>query len=148
MDFLGLFALVISLASVWYLARQVHDARKQAFGQFLLELDNHFVRYQDIHRGLIEFEQDYDHNANIALVWQYIGLFERCKILIDKGIIDVQTFIDFYGYRLSRLLEHDGIRENIELNADDHFHFNKLCEMVDEASKSLKKRPSQFDQGE
>ncbi len=136
MDFLGLFALVISLASVWYLARQVIDARKQALGQFLLELDNHFARYQDIHEGLIKFKQDYDHNANIVRVWQYIGLFERCKVLIDKGIIDIQTFIDFYNYRLSWLRAHPGIMENIQLNANHHRSFNALCVMVDNASKS------------
>lgn len=123
---------MVSVIGVIYIVFQVHDARKQAFGQFLFELDSQFQRYEEIHRSLMSASNN-RYNPFIqhqTETWQYIGLFERCKVLIDKRTIDLDTFVAFYGYRLERLIANENLRNAI--NGEPHLHqyFIKLCNQV------------------
>jgi hypothetical protein len=45
---------------------------------------------------------------------EYMGLFARCKVLIDSGVLDPHTFERQYGYRLRHLIRYRGARIRTE----------------------------------
>jgi hypothetical protein len=77
-------------------------------GQFLLQLDEAFRQFNDVHRSLMQPNEPdpewHPPDDNWTRVVLYMGLFERCKILIDYGLLDPEIFERQYGYRLRRIV--------------------------------------------
>ncbi len=77
-------------------------------GQFLLQLDEAFRQFDDVHRSLMKANEPdpawTPPGDNWTRVVLYMGLFERCKILIDYGLLDPEIFERQYGYRLRRIV--------------------------------------------
>jgi hypothetical protein len=93
-------------------AEQTQQVNK---GQFLLQLDEAFRQFDDVHRSLMKpSEPDpawTPPEDNWTRVVLYMGLFERCKILIDYGLLDPEIFERQYGYRLRRIVATQTILE-------------------------------------
>jgi hypothetical protein len=123
-----------------YVVIQVSDSRKQAYGQFLFELDTQFRAYEKLHQQLMSVDgADYEpsHDEMIE-VWRYVGLFERCKILLDNNTISMETFEAFYGYRLYSVVGNCAIRKSIKLSYRKYQYFIRLCNDVVKFKKRYK----------
>ena len=109
-------AVLITLVGVWYAALQLRAGQKTAKGDFLLRLDDAFQRHQEVHRRLRPGGGWADEihgpatQAEWIMVEQYMGLFERIKVMVDDGIIDLDTVDRLYGYRLFNIVGNPIIR--------------------------------------
>jgi hypothetical protein len=68
----------------------------------------------------------------MPLVEAYLGFFEHCNNMIDKGLIDIDTFKKIYGYRINNILENDSIR-NAKLTGkirESYKDFISLCKKL------------------
>lgn len=120
-----------TIVGLIYIAGQTSNTRKQAFGQFLFELDTRFQVYKDLHAQLMDSEEEFEPtDEDMPIIWQYVGLFERCKILIDHSTITLEVFDDLYGYRLYSVVANSKIRESIKLSHKRHRLFIQLCHDV------------------
>lgn len=123
-------SLVFTVVGLAFVAWQVSHTHKQATGQFLFELDSQFRSFADVHAELMD-----DHDATykpgpMSVVWSYIGLFERCKVLIDHRTLDMKTFDDFYGYRLYSVVANETFRDTVQRSPERHQYFIRLCNQV------------------
>jgi hypothetical protein len=109
--------VIVALFAALYAAKQLQTARKIAHGQFLLDLDEAFVRHRDIHmrlrpRGLWADGKTGPMSSDEWIATEsYMGLFERIKVLLDNGVIDFEVFCRLYGYRMSNIVANPRIRE-------------------------------------
>ena len=84
--------------------------------RFWLDLRTHFYRYDDVHRKLRPRGEwaSGDGPTTVdewAQVEAYMGLFEHCEMMLEKGLIDERQFSEIYKYRLSNLVANDTICE-------------------------------------
>ncbi|MCB9102631.1 MAG: hypothetical protein H6633_00065 [Anaerolineales bacterium] len=57
--------------------------------------------------------------ADWVAVEKYMGLFERVKVLIDNGLVDIDTIDKLYGYRVinivaNKVIYHKKIKDEAE----------------------------------
>jgi hypothetical protein len=98
---------------------QLKVARRIAGGEFILHLDDAFRHHEDVHRalrpggkwasGAAPTKDDYPD------IERYMGMFERLKIFVDDGLIDIETADHLYGYRIRNLVANPHIVEAKEL---------------------------------
>ena len=83
-------------------------------------------------------------NAEWAQVDAYMGLFERAKVLIDNGVLNMGTFVRLYGYRLDNILGNPMIVESkLEHEKELWSDFIALCAAVKEHERNhLPERPA------
>jgi hypothetical protein len=100
-----------------YAGIQLRASRKIARGEFLLQLDELFHPYNEVHTKLRPGgEWSSGHKGPVTVeewvsVERYMGLFERIKLLIDDGIIDLDTVDRIYGYRVLNIISNNVIRQ-------------------------------------
>jgi hypothetical protein len=123
-------SLLFTAAGLVFVAQQISDTRRQATGQFLFELDSQFQQYVDLQDALMDGDNPSYTPTDWPLVWRYLGLFERCKVLIDNHTIDMKTFEAFYGYRLYSVVANTAIRKSIASSHERHQYFIRLCNQV------------------
>jgi hypothetical protein len=107
-------ALVVP--SLIYAAVQLRESQKVARGDFLLRLDGVLNEHNEIHTRLRpggvwtkpgsgpESVEDW------VAVERYMGLFERIYVLVESGIVDVETIARLYGYRVFNIVANERIR--------------------------------------
>lgn len=62
----------------------------------------------------------------------YMGLFEHCEIMMNLGLIDVQTFSDIFAYRLRNIVANSLICEKkLRQEAESWKKFISLLQRFD-----------------
>jgi hypothetical protein len=129
-DLLTIIGFVATLIGLFFAYRQLiagqrtSDAtRKATQVQLLLQLGDQFRHFDDIHRCLMEaIDTGTPWNppaSQRTRVVQYMGLFERCKLLIDFDVLDISIFERQYGYRLRSIVETPAIKEKYLDDVDE-----------------------------
>jgi hypothetical protein len=105
-----LVAVIAAMIAGYFGFRSLQEAQGAALqarlvtsGQFLLQLQDAFRVHDALYRSLIEARKHVDWlppDEDWIAVTQYLGLFERCKILIDWQALDIPSFQRLYSYRL------------------------------------------------
>jgi hypothetical protein len=129
---------VIAIIVLWYTGRQVHQNTKISRGQFWLELEKMFSDHDDVH---IKLRPGGEWSTNAsgpstakewATVEDYMGLFEHCEILLDKGLIDIETFKSLFSYRLHNIIANETILVGkLIQESNDWRHFISLLNKLD-----------------
>ena len=99
-------------------AKQVELAEKTSRGQLWLQLRQLFINYDDINTNLRPGGDWYyasdsrptDDEMPKAEV--YMGIFEHCERLLEDDLIDQDTFISIYKYRLRNIVRNKRIRKD------------------------------------
>ncbi len=105
--------IILALFGLFYTARQLEASQKTARGEFLLHLDELFYQHDKVHRLLrpggdwADGESGPVTNDDWILVEKYMGLFERVKVLVDDGLIDIDTVYKLYGYRVFNIVDNE-----------------------------------------
>lgn len=135
-DVVNAITAIATIGGLVYIARQTHDTKRQAMGQTLFELDSQFKEFSGIHARLMSSSPEDDEGIeptypdDFLQIWSYMGLFERCLVLIEHGLLDMKTFYAFYGYRLYSVVWEDYVRNDVEGNPEQHQYFIRLCHAV------------------
>lgn len=139
-------AIIIGLAmtaiGLIYTAHQIKEARKVTRGQFLLHLDELFQQHYEVHLALRPGGKWKNHNSgpqfakDWAAVDKYMGLFERINILVNDGIVDIDTIDKLYGYRVHNLVRNPIINQaKLVEAAEDWQDFIELWHKLERARK-------------
>ena len=122
-------ALIITAIQVYLNGQQLRRNTEVNRGNFWLKLEEMSYRHDDIHLklrpkgdwtgkneegeykgpGIGKNEEGKDKSpkeqaAEWAQVEDYMGWFEHCKIMLDRGLIDATTFEKIFGYRLGNIV--------------------------------------------
>jgi hypothetical protein len=139
--------LVMTGIGLLYAGIQLRASKKIARGEFLLRLDEMFQQHREVHthlrpggiwagtgKGPASVE-------NWVAVEKYMGLFERIKVLIDDGIVDLATIERLYGYRIFNIVANDVIRQaKIEGEAKEYWQdFIELYQTLEKRRKRRRK---------
>ncbi|MRT91950.1 hypothetical protein [Ancylomarina sp. 16SWW S1-10-2] len=65
-----------------------------------------------------------------ALVDAYLGQFELCKTMLDKKLINLNTFREQYDYRIHNIINNESIKNKIKKEKDDWKTFIELCRIL------------------
>jgi hypothetical protein len=112
---IALLGFIGAVISILYAARQLRDSKRSAQGNFLLRFDEMLDRHDAVHKRLRP-GGDLASGETIApgdwpAIERYMGLFERIKILIDDGFIDLDAFDRLYGYRIDNITNNKQIKQ-------------------------------------
>jgi hypothetical protein len=96
---------IIALATLFYTAWQITQNTNASRATFWLALRNMFAEHRDIHIVLRNGNwTTYNNPQKWPQLEAYMGLFEHCMIMLDKGLIDWETFQRLYEYRLQNII--------------------------------------------
>jgi len=126
-----LFSMIAATFGIFTFYKQLDEGNKTSNAQFLIELRNMFATPERMKIHSIiqtnneqaiktytpqknELQQEIDQDGREELLDDYLGLFEFCKLLIDKGSLSEEDFLTFYKYRLENILKSDAIMEKFE----------------------------------
>jgi hypothetical protein len=131
--------IFLTLASLNNARKQLEAQRKTTMGDFLLRLDARFDKHYEVHLALRPGGKwssptfGPSNAAEWAPVEAYMGLFERVKVLIDNGVLDLGTFVRLYGYKLHNILANRIIVESkLERERESWSDFLALSAAVEE----------------
>jgi hypothetical protein len=129
--------VIVAATGLWYAGKQLHDSRAIAKADFLLRLDERFDQHNDIRVRLYGGKwKETDDHAQMAALVSYMGLFERIKILVDGGTIDISTVDRLYGSRLAQIVRHAWIvNKKLVGHKPGWADFVELCRAVAERRK-------------
>lgn len=128
---------LIAVIVLWYTARQLHQNTKISRGQFWLELEKMFSHRDDVHLKLRPGGEWSSNNRGPSTpqewlaVEDYMGLLEHCEILLEKKLIDMETFKSIFSYRLNNILANETIvREKLIDHREGWRRFIRLLEKL------------------
>jgi hypothetical protein len=124
----GAVAAVAAVVGFVFAGVQFSATKRATFSQFLLDLDDHFFRYWDVHVALMRTGK-WTHgrgpssNEEWASVEGYMGLFERLHALLENGTVKKDYVEHFYKYRLANLwanpvIYHEKLREGSNVRTE------------------------------
>ncbi len=109
---LGLFIATIAISvTAW----QVRKNTLVNQAQFWIELEKMFSTHDKVHLNLRPGGKWCNGNSgpkkteDWGQVEDYMGLFEHCKIMLSKKLIDKQTFESIFSYRLNNIVANKAI---------------------------------------
>jgi len=118
------------VGSLLYISRQVNVARQQTKGQFLLALDGHFEKLNEITARLLN-EEDYKPvGKGWGEIWQLMSVYERINIMVEDKIIDIAIVDRLYGFRLLAIVANDEIFRRVQSMGAEWQDFIDLCHAV------------------
>lgn len=120
---------------------QLEAAKRSQQAQTLLDFDQMLDRHKAVHKKLrpggewagaeIKLEPH-----DWAEIEQYMGLFERAKILIDDGFLAPEDFDHLFGYRVRNIRANPTIRrEKLEKRAYGWRYFLDLEKLLEDSRK-------------
>lgn len=146
---LGAFLTVMTTLGLHLLGQNKQDRINR--GNFWLEIEKMFKTYDDFYQHLrVKIGDWYGEDLkgptnvqnrsptiqsganNLALMRDYLGLFEHCNLLLKQKIIDLQTFENIYKTRVMGILSNKFIRgelmdeKNKKTWSDFHDLLNRL----------------------
>ena len=114
---LTLLGLLLAFVGLVYTAEQIRRARKISLADFLLKLDDQIRNYDEVHSKLRpggEWSQN-GKGPQAPQEWipveKYMGLFERIQLMVESGIIPLDTIERFYGYRVENIVNNEVIEQ-------------------------------------
>ena len=116
-DIATVAGILIAVLVLIYTAIQVRMSAKVSKGQFWLRLEEMFSCHDEVHiklrpGGEWSFPGTGPMTAEEwATVEDYMGLFEHCEIMLQKRLIDWDTFKKIFAYRLRNILANQRIVE-------------------------------------
>jgi hypothetical protein len=126
---------------------QLQESKKNSRGDFLLRLDEAFQLHRDVRANLGPGGRWYrgEHGPKFpeddAEVQTYMGLFERIHLLIEEGIINIDTVDRLYGHRFFFIVTNPIIyQERLVKHTQDWTDFIKLWKALEQSR--LKKNRS------
>lgn len=128
---IALLGAVGTVGSLIYAARQLRASKRSTQADLLFKFDEILNRYDEVHKALRPGGKW--RNTQISTdewpdVERYMGLFERIKIVIDDGFIDIGTFDRLYGYRIDNVTANHQINQEKLVNlASGWRDFNELA---------------------
>ena len=133
-------------AQLWAGQAQLKRQALTARGQFLLGLQERFRDHDPVHLSLRDRPGDYQWWAGDeptrtewAAIEAYMGLFERVWMLVQQGLLEVETVDRLYGYRIRNIVKNDSIRAaqlDNPIRARDWVDFVELWRALDEAHRA------------
>lgn len=146
-DLASLVASVVTVITLYFIYVQVQDAKKAAQGDVLLRLHEMFMSHNPIHRKLTKsgWKPTEDDGLDEVDLYNYLGLFERLKILMDRGMIGIREVEKLYWYRVNNLLLNEYVRGQIEADKDNWKHFISLCKSLAELKRPTAKSNDEKD---
>ena len=100
----------VAVGALLYTALQVRKNTLTSRASFWLELEKMFQAHDPVHLNLRPGGRWSDGVSGplspqewVALE-DYMGLFEHCEIMMNSGLVDVQTFSDIFVYRLHNIV--------------------------------------------
>ena len=106
------FAVIAAFIAGYYAKGQLDEAKKTAYGDFLLHLDEMFRYYESVHTKLhpkgnwSKGKHSPETVEDWVAVSGYMGLFERIQLLLENDIIkELDTADRLYGYRLFNIVK-------------------------------------------
>jgi hypothetical protein len=111
--------------------------RHHVFGQLLLQLDAAFQQHAPVHiklrpDGPWGEKQGCPSDKDWPSVEAYLGLFERVKVMIDLGLLEIDPICRFYGYRVGNIWSNNCIRRiKLEERAEYWKDFIQLTELLE-----------------
>ncbi len=127
--------IVIALRNLSGMSKDKTKEKEMSQGLYLLEFDKMIDRYDDINIKLRPNGEWTKKNSFEGFEWaqieRYMGLFERIKLLIDDGFIDIDVFDRLYGYRIKNITVQPLIKEvKLENNASGWKDFIELARKI------------------
>lgn len=100
----GVFLAAVALIFNAFIDRRNAQVAKAEFG---LKLEDMFARYHDVDINLRPggkwLKNGPTSREEWALFDDYLGLFEHCEIMMQKSLVDFETFDKLYGYRIKNI---------------------------------------------
>lgn len=118
------FAAVLTLG---YAVLQLRQNTSIARAQFWIELEKLFSLHDEVHLKLRPGGEWAGNSGGPLSVdeWMkvedYMGLFEHCEIMLERRLLDTQTFGEIYAYRLRNLLRNSVIVETKLVGKREHW---------------------------
>lgn len=106
---------LVAIVALIYTAHQIHQNTQISRGQFWLELEKMFSQHDEVHLNLRPGgkwsggETGPEDSVEWAKVEDYMGLFEHCEIMLQRKLIDEETFKAIFSYRLRNILSNEQI---------------------------------------
>ena len=107
--------ILLAVLTFLYTAYQVQLNTKTNTGTFWLELEKMFSNHDDVHIKLRLGGEWAINNSGPenAIYWakveDYMGLFEHCEIMLQKKLIDWNTFHKIFSYRIYNIMANERI---------------------------------------
>ncbi|MCA1630662.1 MAG: hypothetical protein LC774_10045 [Acidobacteria bacterium] len=127
----AIVTLVLSLISIM-------RARKIERAKFWLDLRDRLTKFHDIHVALCpDGEWDGDKGSPATnREWRqldaYMGLIEHCSLMIDDWLLDWETFVAIYSYRIGNVARNPYISQEKLINRADRWKtFLELIKRLD-----------------
>lgn len=114
-DIAAIVGGVTAVAVLFYTAIQVRQNTLISRGQLWLELEKMFTTHDPVHIALRPGGKWSGPNSGPETVeeWaqleDYMGLFEHCEIMLERKLIDWDTFGDIFAYRLHNIADNTRI---------------------------------------
>ena len=117
--------LILTAAALFYAGTQFRASQRVAAGDFLLRVDEMlFTQHNDVHTflrpggkwaggaGAPSSPEEWN------MLERYMGMFERVKVLLDDGLLDVDAVERFYGYKIRNVVANQEIVRVKRLHAE------------------------------
>jgi hypothetical protein len=109
-------ALVINAVALWFNARQFRLNAIQAQADFWLKLEDMLTPYNDVEEklrpgGAWTGQGKPDKREEWVRLEDYLGTFERTKVLLDLNLVDRLMYKTAFGYRLHNIVANQAIVE-------------------------------------
>lgn len=136
-EILTLAGFLLTFIGLVYTAEQIRRARKITLADFLLKLDDQIRNYDEVHSKLRPGGEWSKSSAGPQSpedwipVEKYMGLFERIQVMVESGIVPINTIKKFYGYRVTNIVSNEIIKQNkLENRAENWEDFINLAKAL------------------
>lgn len=116
-DWAQVFTALAAIVALFYTAFQIRRNTQISRGHFWLELERMFSNHDEAHLKLRpggDWRGD-NKGPSTSQDWiqveDYMGLLEHCEIMLEKKLLDFDTFESIFGYRVGNILCNNTIVE-------------------------------------
>ena len=144
-----IIGLPITIVIIFLGYRQYKYTRKIEEAKMWIELRNIFTKYDFVNQNLRPGGVWYNGNSipDDVKIWssidEYLGEFELCKHMMDRGLINKNIFKNQYYYRINNIIANQEIINKIKSETQYWIIFMTLCKdfgfnIFDEVLDNLK----------
>lgn len=130
---ISIFSLLITIISVWLISYQLRETKKIQEAEFIIHLNQSFVDNMDYARMYSKLEKSYKKHKKPDLsrveISNYLTFFETVYLLLNSGVINIQTLDDLFEYRFF-LAVHNETVQKLKL-IDTPYNFRNIYYLED-----------------
>jgi hypothetical protein len=135
--------LLVTTVGACIAIRQLYINAAFNRGTFWLELRKMFAEHKEVHNALRPGGKWQNPNKpqtsdEWAGIDAYMGLFEHCERLMKSRLLDEETFMDIYHYRLENLATRDWIIKEKLIKEKDNW--GTFIALLERANIDIKQR--------